>query len=401
VTVLGAMLLLIGGAGDVDAVPADDAYVAGYASAILEREFRVSVPSLVVRDGVITLAAGDLGGADRPAVESTLGRIRGVRRVIVLSAPTPAAGASSAARAGATPEPAVPEAPGIEVLPAGLLFRPLIADPRWPAFGTTIRHYFDDSKWETVAAVSLGDMMPIVRGRIGESLQWEAGVHAALWGLFDMDSESADLINMDYIVGGFGSLRRGPWSGIARVFHRSAHLGDEEILHHHTTRVNFSYEGTDFRVAYEPLEWLRVYGGAGYIFRVEPKNYAPWSLALGGELRSTWTLPGRLRPIFGVDVQSREEHDWEPQVSVRAGLELESAAVLGRRISSSSNTSTGIRWTASSTRKKSSTSDSAFTSSSEVFENAHGEWYHCRDSHPGRHRPGGNEHAGLPVGTGR
>lgn len=153
-----------------------------------------------------------------------------------------------------------------------------------------------------------------------------------MWGLFDMDSESADLINMDYIVGGFGSLRRGPWSGIARVFHRSAHLGDEEILHHHTNRVNFSYEGTDLRVAYEPLEWLRVYGGAGYILRVEPKNYAPWSLALGGELRSAWTLPGRLRPIFGVDVQSREEHDWEPQVSVRAGLELESAAVLGRRI---------------------------------------------------------------------
>src|SRR4030095_4616467 len=102
--VLGAMLLLIGGAGDVDAVPTDDAYVAGYASAILEREFRVSGPALVVRDGVITVAAGDLGGADRPAVESTLGRIRGVRRVIVLSAPTAAAGGPTGARGGATPD---------------------------------------------------------------------------------------------------------------------------------------------------------------------------------------------------------------------------------------------------------------------------------------------------------
>ena len=33
-----------------------------------------------------------------------------------------------------------------------------------------------------------------------------------------------------------------------------------------------------------------------------------------------------------MDVQSREEHDWEPQVSIRAGVELESPIVLGRRI---------------------------------------------------------------------
>jgi Protein of unknown function (DUF1207) len=337
---LGMMVviaLILGGAVSAHAVATDDAYTAGYAAAILEREFRVTAPSLVVRDGVITLAGSDLAGADRTAVESSLGRIRGVRRVIVLTAPAgpatvPASAAASAPRPAEKAEPAVPEAPRFEVLPAGLLFRPLIADPRWPAFGTTIRHYFDDNKWETVAAVALGDMMPIVRGRIGESLQWEAGVHAALWGLFDMDSESADLISMDYIVGGFGSLRRGPWSGIARVFHRSAHLGDEEVLNHHTPRVNFSYEAVDARVSYEPLRWLRFYGGGGYIFRVEPKNYAPWSLALGSELRSTWTMPGRLRPIFGVDVQSRQEHDWAPQLSVRAGLELESAAVLGRHI---------------------------------------------------------------------
>ena len=206
---LGAMLLLIGGVGGVDAVPTDDAYVAGYAAAILEREFRVSVPSLVVRDGVITFAAGDLAGADRHAVEASLGRIRGVRRVIALSAPA-AAAASSAAPVGERPEPGVTEASRFEVLPGGLLFRPLIADPRWPAFGTTVRHYFDDRRWTSVAAVALGDMLPIVRGRIGESLQWEAGLHAAVWGLFDMDTESADLISMDYIVGGFGSLRQGP-----------------------------------------------------------------------------------------------------------------------------------------------------------------------------------------------
>ncbi len=331
-SVIGLMALGILVLGwTISAVAADDAYTAGYAAAILEREFRVTAPSLTVRDGVLTVAGSDLAGADRPAVEASLSRIRGVRRVIVLTAPAAPTSAAGVPRAGGTADP-VPDAPRFEVLPAGLLFRPLIADPRWPAFGTTIRHYFDDGKWETVAAVALGDMMPIVRGRIGEGLQWEVGVHAALWGLFDMDSESVDLVNMDFIVGGFGSFRQGPWSGIGRVFHRSSHLGDEEILNRGTPRVNFSHEGVDARVSYEPLEWLRVYGGGGYVFRVNPKSYAPWSLTLGSELRSAWTLPGRLRPIFGVDVQSREEHDWQPQLSVRTGLELESAAVLGRRI---------------------------------------------------------------------
>jgi hypothetical protein len=347
------LLLILGAAGPALAGPADDAYVAGYAAAILEREFRVAVPSLTVRDGVITLAGSDLSGADVASVHTSLGRIRGVRRVVVLTAPAapvastaPVASAAPGASSSTAPStsglvvhrppsasdaPPAAESPRFEVLPAGLLFRGLIADPRWPGFGTTIRHYFNDSKWETVAAVALGDMLPIVRGRIGDGWQWEAGAHATLWGLFDMDSDSANLINTDYIVGGFGSLRYGPWSGIARVFHRSTHLGDEEIIHHRTNRLNFSYEGMDARVSYDALPWLRLYGGGGYIFRVEPKNYAPWSLALGSELRSTWTFAG-FRPIFGVDMQSREEHDWEPQVSLRGGVELESPVMLGRRI---------------------------------------------------------------------
>ena len=43
-------------------------------------------------------------------------------------------------------------------------------------------------------------------------------------------------------------------------------------------------------------------------------------------------MPGRLRPIFGADFQFLEEHDWQPQISLRGGLELESLAVLGRKV---------------------------------------------------------------------
>lgn len=335
IALMASLVLTLGSSAFSSAAVTDDAYATGYAAAVLEREFRVTAPSLHVRDGVLTVAASDLAGADGAKVEAALARVRGVRRVIVLTGPTAAGPTASAAPGRGTSAPDTPIQPvdvaRFEILPAGLLFRPLLADPRWPAFGTTIRRYLDDSKWETVAAVALGDMLPIVRGRAGESLLWEAGVHAGAWGLFDMDSDSADLINLDFIVGGFGSLRYGPWSGIARIFHRSTHLGDEEVINHKTNRLNFSYEGMDARVAYEPWSWLRVYAGGGYLLRVEPKNYAPWSLTGGAELRSQRTF-ARLRPVLGVDVQSREEHDWEPQISVRAGVELESPVVVGRHI---------------------------------------------------------------------
>src|SRR5713101_4298051 len=77
------------------AAPPDDAYVAGYAAAVLEREFNSPAPSLRVRDGVLTVAESDLAGADRARVVITLSRIPGVNQVDVLTAPALAPSASS------------------------------------------------------------------------------------------------------------------------------------------------------------------------------------------------------------------------------------------------------------------------------------------------------------------
>lgn len=55
-------MLVLGTSPSAGAVATDDAYAAGYAAAVLEREFRVAAPSLRVRDGVLTVAASDLAG---------------------------------------------------------------------------------------------------------------------------------------------------------------------------------------------------------------------------------------------------------------------------------------------------------------------------------------------------
>src|SRR5918996_5759008 len=66
------------------ALPGDDAYVEGYAAALLEREFSITAPSLRVQNGVIIIGAADLAGADRARVVSALSRIRGAVRVDVV-----------------------------------------------------------------------------------------------------------------------------------------------------------------------------------------------------------------------------------------------------------------------------------------------------------------------------
>jgi len=140
---LGLVFLGIPPANLVAAVP-DDAFIAGYATAVLEREFMVRVPSLHVRDGLITVAEEDLSGANREEVLRTLSGIQGVLRVVVRS-PDPAA--SDPASTIALQPPVIDRGPGnvggasdalpVGWLPEGHLFSPLLADPRWPHFSAS------------------------------------------------------------------------------------------------------------------------------------------------------------------------------------------------------------------------------------------------------------------------
>jgi hypothetical protein len=94
--VVAAMLWLVAPV-PVPAAPApDDPYVAGYAGAVLEREFKVSRRAVTVDNGVLTLDAAQLAGADRGRILSTLAALPGVTRVEVREAapgpPPPAPG---------------------------------------------------------------------------------------------------------------------------------------------------------------------------------------------------------------------------------------------------------------------------------------------------------------------
>jgi hypothetical protein len=322
------VLLLLAVAPAVAGAATDDAFIRGYAAAVLERELRMSSASLDVDRGVVVLGARDIPEAERARVVALLSAIPGVTRVEIRESVAP----STAARA---PGPAAPAATGAPpgaalrhyetgLMPGGLLFDVLIADPRWPHFAAAYQHYVGEPGLEHLGAVSFGETFTIYRGRIGPAW-WEVGVQAGVFALFDLDAESKDLVNADYFVGVPVALRYEPFSALFRLYHQSSHVGDEFILENRLRdRVNLSYEAVDLKLSWDLPGGLRVYGGGGYLFDQEPNSLRPWSTQGGLEFRSPW--PGAdagWRPIAAADVQHREENDWHTDLSIRGGVQID------------------------------------------------------------------------------
>jgi hypothetical protein len=331
-TSLVSILLLLLAASRAVAAPGDDSFIAGYAAAVLEREFSLTVPSLRVENGVVSLAASEIATADRARVVAQLEQIRGVARVVVLEP-----GAVPPITQSITPPTTAPEPPRVlsewqaGVFPGDMLFKPLIADPRWPHFGASWQHYIGDRQFKDLAAVSFGESFAFYRDRIG-SAWWEVGLHAGVFSIFDIDSSSFDLVNADYLVGIPLTLRYQDFSTQFRVYHQSSHLGDEFLLRTRTNRINVSYEAIDLKLSYEIADVVRLYAGGGYLFDQTPSNLDQFSAQYGIELTSPWpSRASRWRPIAAVDVKQHEENDWSADISARAGIEID-GVLLTRKV---------------------------------------------------------------------
>ncbi len=205
----------------------DDAYIAGYAAAVLQQEFKAAHASLVVRQGVITVDAESLGMADRTKVESALASIPGVVRVDIREGPVPIE--APAAVPPQVIKPDVPE-PESKFLPHSLLFAPLHADPRWPHFSMASRRVQSGSEPTSTGSANFGETFALYRNAAPFGGQWDLALQAAVFSVFNMDASSKDLVNADYTVGLLSSYRNGPFSGFFRIRHQSSHLGDEFIL---------------------------------------------------------------------------------------------------------------------------------------------------------------------------
>ena len=320
------LVLLLASPTPAAALASEDAFVAGYAAAILEREFKLTAPSLRVENGVISLQATDLGGADRARVLAALQAIRGAARVEILepgaAPPTPPAPVASQPTAPAPPLRVLSEWQ-TGLLPGGSLFKPLVADPRWPHFAASYQHHLRDILLKDAASVSFGETFALYRDRLGRGW-WEVGVQAGVFAVFDLGSPSKDLVNADYLVAIPVSYRYSDLSMMLRFFHQSSHLGDEFLLRTKSNRINLSYESVDLKASYDIGDVGRIYAGAGFLFDQEPSNLDPWSIQYGVELTSPWPPRDKgWRPIVAVDMQHREENGWSADFSARGGVQLD------------------------------------------------------------------------------
>jgi len=288
-------------------VSQDDTFIAGYATAIVDREFGIPKVKLRVEDGVIYLQEGDLSGRTRERIVAALSRIKGVKAVRFEET---------------SPGPAEPPLTGggWQALPEGRVFPILLADPRSANFSVAYQRFFrtDVPKLRNVAALSLGDDFNLVRYQDPEFGQLNLSVEPAIFSLFNLDDLSHDLVNADYRIGIPVEYRNGPWSLKLSVFHQSSHLGDgyASLLSHY-----LSYEALDLKVA-GSLGDVLVYAGGSRMVDRNPSTLKLWSLQEGVQwISSASIISDSVAPLVAVDIQEHEQNDWRPSVCVRAGVE--------------------------------------------------------------------------------
>ena len=310
------------------AAPSDDSYIRGYAAAIMEREFSVKSPTIKVKDGVVTLVQDELWWQSRERLVKEISAIPGVVRVELAGRAAAAAAQAerAAAEAQATPRSAW--------FPRDKLFDPLLADPRWPHFSLSYLRSVGHAQFKDVASTNFGETFPIYRGDLPVG-QWEVGIQAGVFAIFDVDTPSKNLQNADYFVGIPLTYRFEGFTALLRIFHQSSHLGDEFLLSNPSvTRVNLSYEEPNLILSQEFggwAKWLRIYGGAGYLVDRDPASLRPWTVEWGAEFTSP-PIRDAVRLLAAVDVQNNEDTRWDSDISAVAGVQFENPTLQSSKL---------------------------------------------------------------------
>jgi AcrR family transcriptional regulator len=156
--------------------------------------------------------------------------------------------------------------------PAGDLFLPLLVGPKEPRFYARLLRTASDRLETTVASVAFGETFGLVRWPGGHPDEgFQIGIDAAVFAQLDLQTESFDLVNADYLVGASAAIRRRSFSARAKVSHQSSHLGDEFLLRTVPDRVNLSFEFIEVVAALDAGGW-RAYWGGSYVLRRDPPS---------------------------------------------------------------------------------------------------------------------------------
>jgi hypothetical protein len=214
-----------------------------------------------------------------------------------------------------------------ELFPDADLFEANLANPKEPRFYISWLSLDIDAGTFNIASVGFGENFGMIRWPgWGQEDEWQFGISGAVFAQFNLDSASMDLINADYIFGLPLSYRNGRWSARARLYHQSSHLGDEFLLNPQdftpVKRINLSYETLELLAAWQ-WQGLRIGGGPSYIVHTDTplgRTSVQADLEYHGPKLSR--IPGNL--FVSLFLNWWEETDWDLDLDLKAGINLES-----------------------------------------------------------------------------
>ncbi len=176
--------------------------------------------------------------------------------------------------------------------------------------------------------VSLGHRVNIADFSLSGQPDIHFNVYGQIRSQFDVEELSTRnnrggaLINTDFTVGGELVQIRPDWQWRLTYRHRSTHLGDEFLIENQdylSKRVNLSYETLKF-LAFKSWGQWDLYGGAGFITRMEPSGLHKFQYQAGWQYKASEFSD--FTPVLAMDFVSWAEADRDFNVILRAGVEL-------------------------------------------------------------------------------
>ncbi len=215
------------------------------------------------------------------------------------------------------------------LFPQGPLFFAPLANPKEPRTHVTWLRLKLPGDDINIGSVGFGDSFGLVRvPGWGDADAWQLGISGAVLAQFNLDTESMELVNADYIIGFPLSYRNGSMSARARIFHQSSHLGDEFLLlpqrpELRQTRINMSFETIELLAGWE-WKGIRITAGPSYILHTDTP-LDRYSVQGGIDYLSTKPVSkATMRPFASVSCHAWEETDWHLDVNTRVGFNVRS-----------------------------------------------------------------------------
>lgn len=245
--------------------------------------------------------------------------------ILALALGTPASGAAQSRDSVAAPRARPDRGPAALHDPGGHPFRTPSGSPLEPVHRLAAVGASRGGDTRAMALAELGDRLGFWI-RHGPGVELAGALHAGVFSRFDIERPDQEFQEVHYRVGFLFRAGLGPVAARAEIYHVSSHLGDEYLVRTGTDPISTSREGIELLAQAAPLAGIVVYGGGGLLLR-SSEDFDRVSLRAGAEWRQHRGPGPRL--YASADAFAWAESDWEPMVSLEAGLGLGAHARVG------------------------------------------------------------------------